>query len=96
MAQAIFVVDSSEQKCFKASDDMLKLKIKLSCVIKTLLLLLKGNSSRQNSKVLYCWGIRRRGETGNNRKVRVKRVVSLSSAFLFQARKHEAVTRVEP
>ena len=40
---------------------------------KRCILLLKSNLSRQHSKVLYCWGVRRRGKTGNHRKVGVKR-----------------------
>ena len=37
------------------------------------ILLLLSNPSRQHSKVLYRWGVSRRGKTGNHRKVGVKR-----------------------
>ena len=36
-------------------------------------ILLKSSPSRQHSKVLYRWGIRRREQTGNHSKVGVKR-----------------------
>ena len=38
-----------------------------------LLLLLLSNPSRKHSKVLYRWGVRRRGKTGNHGKEAVKR-----------------------
>ena len=40
-----------------------------------LLLLLRSNPSWQRSKVLYRWGVRRRGKTGKHGKVGVKRKV---------------------
>ena len=58
------------------------------------LLLLKSDSSRPHSMVLYCWGVKRRGKTGNHGKIRSEnKVVGFSSASLFLARKWETVTQ---
>ena len=35
--------------------------------------ILKSNPSRQDTKVLYHWGVRRRAKTGNHGKIGVKR-----------------------
>ena len=44
------------------------------CKVKgELLLLLRSNPSRQQSKVLYHWGVRKRGKTGKHGNVKVKR-----------------------
>ena len=55
-----------------------------------LFFLLRSNLSRQHSKVLYHWEVRRRGKAGKTRKSRSKeKVVGFSSASLFPARKQQ-------
>ena len=65
----------------------------LSLSLYIFLLLLRSNPSRQQSKVLYRWGVRRRGKTGKHRKVGEKKVMGFSSASLFPERKWKAVTQ---
>ena len=60
------------------------------CYSTTLLLLLL--LSRQHSKVLYRWGVRRREKKKKTQKSRSQeKAVGFSSASLFLARKREAV-----
>ena len=63
-----------------------------------LLLLLMSNSSRQHSKVLYRWEVRKRGKTGKQGKVGGRESGGFSSASL-PPRKREAITQggnIEP
>ena len=56
-----------------------------------ILSLLRSNASMQHSKVLYRWGVRRKGKMVKHRKVGVKRKWWVLA--LFPARKWEAVTQ---
>ena len=62
-----------------------------------ILLLLKSSPSREHSKVLYCLGVRKRGKTGNHRKVRVKRKwwVLAQPPYSLQGNRRQS-PRVEP
>ena len=55
---------------------------------------MRSNTSRQQSKALYRWRVRRRGKSGKHRKV-VKRKWWVLAKPLFPARKQEAVTQGE-
>ena len=54
---------------------------------------MRSNPSRQHSKVLYCWWVRRRGKTENHKVRSEEKVGSFSSAFILPGRKWEAVTQ---
>ena len=52
-----------------------------------------GNPKRQHSKLLYRWGVRRRGKTGKHGEIEEENVATFSSASLFPARKGKAVSQ---
>ena len=60
------------------------------------LLLLRSNPSRQQSKVLYHWVVRRRGKTGEYKNRSEEKVVGFSLASLFPALNGRQSPRVEP
>ena len=59
-------------------------------LLEPVIIIIKSRASRQHSKVLYHWEVRRRGKQKSRNK---EKVVGFNSASLFPTRKWEAVTQ---